>query len=386
MSRLHIAQFNDSFPPMIDGVAQVVKNYAAVLQKNHCDVTVVTPSYKDVVDNYPFEVHRYSSLPVEKKLGYRAGFAFSPLTIHQLRQQHFDLLHIHAPFASSVLANNVNRFRDIPTVLTYHTKFDIDIRKRLHSRGAQAVALRFVRHNIQQADEVWAVTKTCIQSLRALGYEGPCRVMENGTDFAYGKAPADTAQALREAHGLPEDCPIFLFVGRMMWYKNTKLILDAVHLAKRRGLPFRLLMVGDGVDLQEIRAYSDSLGLSEQVRFTGPVFDRERLRAYYTLADLFLFPSTYDTSGIVVKEAAACECPALLIRGSCAAEGAVNRVNAFLAEETPLSCGQAILDACADRETLRQVGKAAGEQLYLSWDTAVARAFARYEEILHGGK
>lgn len=386
MARLHIAQFNDSFPPMIDGVAQVVKNYAAVLQRNHCDVTVVTPSYKDVVDDYPFTVHRYSSLPVEKKLGYRAGFAFSPRTIHQLRQQKFDLLHIHAPFASSVLANNVNRFRGLPTVLTYHTKFDIDIRKRLHSRGAQEVALQFVRHNIRQADEVWAVTRTCIQSLRSFGYEGPCRVMENGTDFAYGKAPAEAAQALREAYALPADGFVFLFVGRMMWYKNIELILNAVQFAKRRGVPFRLLMVGDGIDAKEIRAYSDRLGLREQVCFTGPVYDREQLRAYYTLADLFLFPSTYDTSGIVVKEAAACECPALLVRGSCAAEGAIHRVNAFLAEESPLSCGQAILDACSDRELLRQVGKAAGEQLYLSWDTAVARAFARYEEILRGVK
>lgn len=36
MSRLKIGLFNDSFPPTIDGVAQAVKNYAAVLHDKHC--------------------------------------------------------------------------------------------------------------------------------------------------------------------------------------------------------------------------------------------------------------------------------------------------------------------------------------------------------------
>ena len=41
-----------------------------------------------------------------------------------------------------------------------------------------------------------------------------------------------------------------------------------------------------------------------------------------------------------------------------------------------------MLDACQSREHLAQVGHNAGRDLYLSWDTAVARAYKRYEEIL----
>ena len=60
MRKLNIGLFNDSFPPTIDGVAQTVKNYATVLQQNHCNVTVVTPEYKGVEDRYPFEVFRWT--------------------------------------------------------------------------------------------------------------------------------------------------------------------------------------------------------------------------------------------------------------------------------------------------------------------------------------
>ena len=131
MSRLKIGLFNDSFPPTIDGVAQAVKNYAAVLHDKHCDVTVVTPDYKDVQDDYPFEVFRYRSLRADKRIGYRVGNPFDPKTLIKLRTKRFDLMHIHSPFASSVLVSNINHRPKVPVVLTYHTKFDVDIAKRV---------------------------------------------------------------------------------------------------------------------------------------------------------------------------------------------------------------------------------------------------------------
>ena len=86
----------------------------------------------------------------------------------------------------------------------------------------------------------------------------------------------------------------------MRWYKNLKLILDSLKIAREKGLPFRALFVGSGYDAQAIRDYADECGLRDCTVFTGPIYDREQLRVYYSLADLFLFPSTYATSGIVV--------------------------------------------------------------------------------------
>ena len=383
MERIHVGQFNDSFPPTIDGVAQAVKNYAYWLQRNHCDVTVVTPYYKNVKDNYPFDVFRYQSIPLDPKVGYRAGNVFSPEAVLQLRRKKFDLMHVHAPFASSVLVNNINHRPKVPVVLTYHTKFEMDIEKRVSNHMMRKIAMEFISQNVNAADEIWAVTKKGGESLRAVGYEGEFRVMENGTDFAFGRADDTKIAQLREAYTLPDDTFVFLFVGRMMWYKNTRLILDSLKLVKERGVPFRCFMIGSGQDAPNIQAYADELGLTDEVIFTGPIYDREYLRVFYSAADMFLFPSTYDTSGIVVKEAAACECPALLVRDSCAAEGAVDRVSGFLAEENAPSCAAAMINACQSRDTLTAVGQEAGRTLYLSWDTAVERAYTRYTEILN---
>lgn len=382
MSRLHIGLFNDSFPPTIDGVAQTAKNYAEFLQKNHADVTVVTPAYKGVRDGYPFEVFRYPSLRASRRFDYRVGNPLGPETRRRLRAEEFDLLHIHAPFVSSLLAERVNRRPRVPAVLTYHTKFDVDISRWIRPPGMRRAAMRFVLENINAADEVWVVSEGCGRALRDIGYRGGYRVMENGTDFPFGRAPETAVEALRERYGIPADAFVFLYVGRMMWYKNLRLILDALCLLRKEGPPFRALLVGDGPEAAAVRAYAADCGLEACAIFPGAVADRGLLRVYYSLADVFLFPSTYDTSGIVVKEAAACCCPSLLIRGSCAAERAEHGVSAFLAEETAASCARTLADACRDRERLAAVGRGAGERLYLSWEEAVARAYARYTAIL----
>ena len=71
MSR-RIALFNDSFPPMIDGVANTIYNYADILTKKElADCTVITPKYPNVSDNYDFDVVRYGSTSVSKNLEYR---------------------------------------------------------------------------------------------------------------------------------------------------------------------------------------------------------------------------------------------------------------------------------------------------------------------------
>lgn len=382
MSSFSVGLFNDSFPPIIDGVAQTVKNYAEHLSRKDCKITVVTPKYRGIEDHYPFDIVRYPSLPAGARIGYRVGIPFGPETIRKLRARHFDIMHIHAPFASSVLVKTINHRPKVPTVMTYHTRFDLDLKKRVPNAAMRKVAMKFVRENVKAVDEIWVVSAASGRFLEDIGYYGPWRVMENGTDFARGIAPAERIHALREKYDLRDDVPTLLFVGRMMWYKNIRLILDTCAVLKQQGMPFRMLFVGEGYDLPTMRQYADEIGVQDRVTFVGPVRDREYLRVFYSAADMFFFPSTYDTCGIVVKEAAACDCPSLLLKGSAAAEGAVHKKSGFLAEESPVSCAHVIMDAFSDREALSRVGLRAGEDLYLSWEDAVDRAYARYREIL----
>ena len=316
---------------------------------------------------------------------YRVGNPFSPLTIHELSKKEFDILHVHSPFASSVLAHELSIFRKrkIPTILTYHTKFDIDIDRYIDNKQFNKVARKFVKTNIEFADDVWAVSKGTIDSLRKFGYNGEVFVIPNGTDFTKGRSSQEQISELDRIYCTQNEELVLLYCGRMMWYKNIKIILDTLKILADANIKFKMFFVGDGPDRPYIEKYAHGLGLKDIAIFTGAIYDREKVRTFFSRANLFLFPSTYDTSGLVVKEAAACGCASALIKGSCAAEDVVDGVSGILAEdETAESFAKSILSAIKVPELLGKLGKCAQDTVYLSWEDSVAIAEKRYEYII----
>ena len=387
---LKVGLFNDSFPPTIDGVANTVFSYANIISEKHGKPIVITPKYPHIIDDYPYEVYRYFSADFKSKMPYRVGNPFSPITITELKKRNMDIMHVHCPFASAVLERQINnaysKKNRLPVVFTYHTKFDIDLDKYVSNPKMNKIVRKFVLGNISSADEVWSVSRGGAENLRQFGFNGDIRVMPNGTDFPKGKVPETSVKRLKAMFGIQEGTPVFLFVGRMMWYKNVKLILDSLKIVLDSGIDFKAFFIGDGTDRAAIEHYSKSVGLGKKAVFIGALYDREAVRTFFSSADLFLFPSTYDTSGLVVKEAAACNCASLLVKGSCAAEGVEDEVTGLLAEENAESCAKKIVEAVRAENALKKLGKAAAEKIYFSWEQAVDLAYARYEEIVEDFK
>ena len=376
-----ICLLNDSFPPVIDGVANAVMNYAKILNDRAVGTVVVTPDYPGADDSrYPYPILRYPSLDLRKATGYTAGIPFAPDILRSLEPYNVQLLHCHCPIVSTMLARELRQVLDVPLVLTYHTKFDIDIANIMHSRALQEASKRALLENINACDEVWAVSKGAADNLRSLGYEGECIVMHNGVDLPKGRVSQEAIAAVTDGFDLPADIPVYLFVGRIMWYKGLKIILDALATLNQEGKDFRMVFVGGGGDFEEVRAYSEQAGLNQKVFFAGPVHEREALRAWYCRADLFLFPSTFDTNGLVVREAAACGLGSVLISGSCAAEGVTNERNGLLIEENALALAQCLRGL--SKEAMALIGRYAQEELYLSWEDAVATAQERYQIVI----
>ena len=374
---------NDSFPPLIDGVANCVVNYADVISRQLGKATVVTPEHPDANDeNYPFDIMRYKSMSITEKLcGYRAGYPFSSSRLETLANSGFDIIHSHCPFASTVMARVLREKTEAPLILTYHTKFDIDIRRALPTKILADSAISFVVNNISACDEVWTVSKGAGDNLRSLGYEGDYIVMENGVDFPCGRADKREVEQLRGMYGFSEDIPVFMFVGRLLWYKGLRLTFDALKILSEKGIDYRMLVVGDGQDRAEMEEYVDTIGIREKVIFTGAVYDREDLRVYYTAGDLFVFPSLYDTNGIVVREAAACGVGSLLIEGSCAAEGITHGRTGILTKDDAQAIAVELEFAASHLDEVRQIGQNAMEEVYISWETAVKRAYERYHIV-----
>ena len=168
----------------------------------------------------------------------------------------------------------------------------------------------------------------------------------------------------------------------MMWYKGIRIILDGLKRLAGDGADFRMVFVGGGNDKEEIVACTHALGLDGRVQFCEPIRDRDRIRAWYCRADLFLFPSTFDTNGLVVREAAACGLASVLVAGSCAAEDVTDGESGFLIEENAASMAAMLRRLLAEPEAMKRVGEGAQREIYVSWEAAVAHAYEQYHAVV----
>ncbi len=381
---MNICLLNDSFPPVIDGVANVVMNYGSVLtQELESNVVVGTPRYPDVsYEGYPYKVVAYPSFDTTDFVkGYRTGYPLSIREIAQMAETKPDIIHTHCPATSTVMARILRRETGAPIIFTYHTKFDVDIARAVGDGFLKKETIKTMISNIEACDDVWVVSEGAGENLRSLGFKGDYIVMPNGVDFQKGRADQSAVEELQKSYDIPVGIPLFLFVGRIMKYKGLPIIIDAMKLLSDKNIDYRMVFVGGGADAEEMQQKVNELGIGNKVIFTGPVHDREKLRAWNTRADLFLFPSTYDTNGIVVREAAACGLASVLIKGSCAAEGITHDRNGYLIEENAGSMAALLEQVSSDIDHLHQIGQNAMDEIYISWDKAVRQAYNRYKLI-----
>lgn len=376
--------FNDSFPPILDGVTLTVQNYAHWLSLKGKTPCVVTP-WNPVGGAYPYDVMRYFSLPIWNRRPYRYGYPkLDPLIWRRLRRQPFKLLHAHCPFSSGRLAVYVKKKQNLPLIGTFHSKYRQDLEHSFrHLPWCVPIIMKRILDFFNACDEVWIPQAYVEDTVREYGYTGRLSVVENGNDFA-SMVKGDLPEYKRKAKksiGAEEDEIALLFVGQHIKEKGVDTILDTLSLLDGE-VRFRMNFIGNGYAFDEMKTRISELGLSDRVKFHGVVTDRERLAEYYAGSDLFLFPSFYDNAPLVVREAAAMGTPAVLLKGSTAAEVVSDGRNGFLVEKNPEDFHGLIRSLASDRDRLRRVGSGARDTLVRSWEDVVDEVSDRYDTLI----
>ncbi len=377
----NVGLFNESFPPVMDGVAVCVQNYAYWLQQKVGGVSVITPNKMGAnYGQYPYEVLDYLSVPVPFRHPYVTGIAqIDPLLRAKLARRKFKIVHAHSPFSSGLMAAHVAKSQNIPLVATFHSKFKDDFKKVVPSDMLVDQAIKIVMEFFDRADEVWVPQASVEEVIREYGYKGHVEVVDNGSDLV-ADYPESYFEDSRRVLGIAPDEFVFLFVGQHIWQKNTRFIIEG--LERIKDLPFRMFFVGTGYAADEMKQLVHDKGLDSKVTFTGMLTERDQITRYYAAADLFLFPSLYDNAPLVVREAAALHTPAVMIEGSTAATILKDGENGFLVQDS-LDDFEARLRALyADRPQVRRVGAAASRSIVRSWEDVVDEVLDRYNHII----
>lgn len=375
-----IGLFNDSFPPIMDGVALTTYNYAYWLHKNGHPVSVVTPFADGDRLPEPFQVLRFPSFPVPNRKPYRWGVPYlrTP-SVSQIHNTPFDIIHGHSPFSSGRLAMSIVKKRNIPFVMSFHSKFKDDFIRSVKSSIIADLMIRRIMEVFDAADEVWISQEAVKEVLQSYGYNGKIEVVPVGNDFA-SISNFDTLRAKKRSDlGLSPDIPLFLFVGQQIIEKNIPFLLDSLKLLD---FPFKMIFVGEGYGLDDFRKQVIANKQQEYISFIGSITNRTELSRYYAAADLFLFPSLYDTAGLVIREAAALHTPSLLIEGSTAASAIKNDINGFVVPHDEHSYALRIAEITKNKLLLNSVASNAKESLTRSWEDITKEVFDRYQHLM----
>ena len=380
LERANVGLFCDAFPPVMDGVAVCMENYARWMQKKVGGVCVITPNVPDAdYDQYDFKVYDYFSVPVPKRAPYVTGIAeIDPVWLAKVATTRFKIVHAHCPFATGMAAMRIARLQGIPIVATFHSKYRDDF-ARVLPKLAVDLAVDAIVEFYERADLVWVPQASTVEVLREYGYKGHVEVMDNGSDLV-ADYPEKYFVEARQRLGIEPGEFVMLFVGQHIWEKNTRLIIDA--LSRIDDVPFRMFFVGTGYAAEEMKALVSERGLDRKVRFEGMITDRARLTDYYAASDLFLFPSLYDTAGLVVQEAAALGSPSVMAREATAASVIHDGQDGFLTDNDPDKMAALLRSLIHDPERVRRVGVQAGKSLVRSWEDCVDEVLERYNALL----
>lgn len=303
---LRIGQFADSYPPVINGVSAFVHEHHGELLARGVDAHIFTFGYTwhrraSELRN----VWRTFGLPLGAS-PFRANIDISWRAQQTARA--LNVLHVHEPFGIGWIAGRVQARRHrIPMVFTVHTRHDLYIPNwpRLMQRWMNWQAGRTIATLIRHSQIATAPSSDTVRWLQGLAPDqaSKLRVIRNGIRLDHFDSMPPIA---REALGVANGDPVFIYVGRLTPEKNLGVALDAFIGAVQQGAQAHLWIVGDGERRAELETRAQSV--NGRVRFFGAL-PRQVVPSYLRAANVFVTASLSEANPVSVIEALAAGLP-----------------------------------------------------------------------------
>ena len=383
--KITTGQFNDSYFPIMDGVGMTAHNYARWLNEKYGKSMIIAPKGNDYEDHVSYKVHRFKSVLLPGMNPYRVGLPLIDIKFKKkIKKVGFDLVHAHCPFISGQLALNISKKLDIPFVTTFHTKYRDDFKKVINNDLIVDFLVNFTLDFYKAADLVLVPNKATGLTLEEYGFTGPYEIMPNGSDMVVPEKLKLISFRKKGLKMIDADTNEFvmLFVGQHRWEKNIRLIIDSLRQLKQKGRSFKMVFVGEGYADDDMKKLVRKYDLQDNVVFLGVITDRNELQKVYAASDLFVFPSVYDNSPLVIQEAAAFGVPSIVVRNSSSAESILDGVNGFLIENETADLTKKIMALMHDQHAIKIAGEGARKSIYHPWESIIDDVYYRYTELI----
>lgn len=318
---MRIGIFTDSYTPFINGVTTSVLMLKKGLEKKGHTVYVVTVNNENM--KYKLDergkVLRLPGVPIGI-YDYRLTGIYPLKAINIIKKWNLDVIHCQTEFGVGTFARIIAKQLSIPLVHTYHTMYEDYIhyitKGYFNRTGKKIVEYLTLFYCDKTATELVVPTKKAYELFKEK-YKVDRNVYIVPTGIEVEKFYLENNKGLniikkRESLGIKRDDFVILFVGRIGSEKNVELLLTSMRYIVNNCPKAKLLIVGDGPDLNKYKSYVKKQGLEENIIFTGKV-PWENISEYYLISDVFTTASRTETQGLTVIEAMAASLPVVCI-------------------------------------------------------------------------
>ena len=295
-------------------------------------------------------------------------------------KEQYDIIHCHGA-KGNMLGAMLKGGVGLPVVTTVHSDYRLDYLGRPFSRitygTVNTLALRIINYRIGVSDAM-------VDLLISRGFDpNKLFTIYNGLDFSPSPVQYDRRDFLRSV-GLEadEDSVVVGIAARLNPVKDIATLIRGFAMAAETHPRLRLLIAGDGGQMEMLKALASELGVAEKVCFAGWVGEIAR---FYHAIDINTLTSLSETFPYAITEGARAALPTVASRVGGIPYLIEHGINGYLFEPGDAGALAGYLSALAENPTLRNT---MGQRLYeegkrnFSLESTLERQLSIYEAIL----
>ena len=372
---LRIALFSGNYNYVRDGANQALNRLVGFLLRQGARVRVYSPTTNTPAFEPTGDLVSVPSVPIPGRGEYQLAYRLSARVRRDLEAFAPNLVHVAAPDIVAHRAVTWARKRGIPVVSSVHTRFDTYL-QYYGLQSLEPVVRAITRRYYRRCDAIVVPAESTAAILRAQRMNRDISIWARGIDRDQFN-PQRRSLKFRHGHGIADDEMVVSFLGRLVLEKGLDVFSDAVEAARAKGVPLRVLVIGDG----PARSYFE--GRLPDAIFTGQLTG-EDLATALASSDVFLNPSITETFGNVTLEAMACALPVVAAAASGARSLVQDGVTGRLSTPGDIEAfAAALVDYQRDPELRHRHGEAGlAFARTMDWDEINAAVMRVYERVI----
>ena len=372
---LRIVMFSGNYNYVRDGANQALNRLVAYLEGQGAEVRIYSPTSSTPAFEPAGTLISVPSVSIPGRAEYRIARGLPASQRREIAAFKPHILHLAAPDPLGHSAKKLARALGIPVVASVHTRFETYL--EYYGLGwVRPAGEAILRRFYTGLDEVFVTSEGFAEVLREQKLVDHAAVWSRGVDKVRFN-PGRRSLEWRRAQGIADSDVVIGFVGRLVREKGLDIVAASVAELDRRGVPYKLLVVGDGPARAQFEAQAPG------AIFTG-FLDGDALPRAYASFEMLINPSTTETFGNINLEAMASGIPVVAAAASgnnCLVD---DGVSGRLVEPGDIPAFADALELYLTNPEARAKAGAAGlarAQPY-DWDEINGAVLARYREII----